>query len=561
MRTNSQIKFHDKITSEPVSNGVEHKRLDQLCIYMERSDLFLWTIWKCFHKKIAYMPVDQNIPLERLTYMLNETGIKTCITCSENVNKLPGIEEYIVIDSYDDLYKLSEFYGDSSIAYIVFTSGTTGKPKGVQIKRESALSFIENFSDMLEFHSKDKILCSTSPNFDIFFVETILALYKGMDIVVVDESEKISPRKLCSIIETEGIDVLQITPSRMQGLVAYDQELKALHKVKKIMLGGEALPINLLYRLQDTTNARVFNLYGPAETTVWATVAELTDSKEVNIGKPIPSYRVYILDENRNIVMNGAEGQIAIGLDSLPEGYINRPELSKEKFVSIPTNEEQVYLTGDLGQKKEDGSFNYLGRMDRQVKIRGNRIELEEVESTLRSIEGVNQVYVFKEDDEFGGKLIAFCSSQNIVTKELLEIELKKKLPDYMIPQEYMFVDSFPTTINGKVAGEELVEQYHKLQSERIQEIMLEYSSEVEKEIMEIIKSAVEPVAISIISPDTKLEDIGIHSLHYIQLVVVIEEKYEINFEDQYLIVGKFEKIKELAGYVEKRIREKSNLV
>lgn len=272
--------------------------------------------------------------------------------------------------------------------------------------------------------------------------------------------------------------------------------------------------------------------------------------------KTILSYHVYILDEDRNIVMNEAEGQIAIGLAALPEGYVNRPELSKDKFVSIPANGEQVYLTGDLGQKKEDGYFYYLGRMDRQVKIRGNRIELEEVESSLRAVEGVNQAYFFKEENEFGGILIAYCSTQNVITKEQLEVKFKKKLPEYMIPQEYIFVDSFPTTINGKVAGEELIALYHKSQSECTQEVLLEYSSEVEKEIIKIIRDEVKPTDVSIITPDTKLDDLGIHSLHYINLVVVLEEKYVIVFDDQYLVVGEFEKIKELTEYVENRIRE-----
>ncbi len=382
-------------------------------------------------------------------------------------------------------------------------------------------------------------------------------MYIGMDIVVADVGEKRLPKKLTALVENEGVDILQITPLRMQGIIAYDEELKGFHKLKTIMLGGEALPINILKYLQSNTNARIFNLYGPAEATIWATVADLTDAQVVHIGKEIPEYHVYILDKENKIITNGESGQIAIGLPALSDGYMNQPDKTKEKFIYLSENGEYVYLTGDLGMKSGTGDFFFLGRMDRQVKIRGNRIELEEVENALRSISGVRQVYVGKEDTEYGGKLIAFCIAEKDATREMLEEHLKKSVPDYMIPEEFLFVDDFPTNTNGKVSGAELMELYRSGQSSEEAKLNMEYTNEIERYIIEGIWENMEKKTSELITPETKLIDLSINSILYVNIVVAMEEKYGVEFDEEHLITSELDSIGALAAYIIKLMNEK----
>lgn len=556
MKTFSTITYHGTVSEEPEIIEENVIELNQVGIYLKPSDLLIWSMWMCFNKNITYLCLDSNVPLYRLSNMITETGIDTCITSSKYKDKIPGIEKYILIDNYDDLKKLAIYHGSSENAYVIFTSGTTGQPKGIQISRESVLLFIEAFSKTIGLQEKEKILCSTSCAFDIFFVESILALYQDMDIVVADEIEKNTPREICRLLQEENIDVLQITPSRMQGIITYDESLKSFDKLKTIMVGGERFPYNLLKKLQERTSAQIYNLYGPAETTIWATCTNLTKEKEVHIGHVLPFYKIYIVDNELKMIVGDGEGQIAIGGPCIAKGYLNRPNLSMEKFVELKNTGEQVYLTGDIAKRGRGDKIYFLGRKDLQVKIRGNRVEIEEVENVLQSIEGVGQVLVSKEDTEYGEKLIAFCHEQNKLNYEFLKEELKKQLPNYMIPQEFIDVKEFPITTNGKVSREKLLEDYHKRKL-ALNEIQLVYTNVIEKEVIEVILDNVERENISMISRESRLVDLGINSLLYINLIAVLEEKYNITFDNEMLIIGEIAYVGQIVDYIlENRVNQ-----
>lgn len=556
MKTFSTITYHGTVSKEPEIIEQNTIELNQVGIYLKPSDLLIWSMWMCFNKNIVYLCLDSNVPLYRLSNMITETGIDTCITSSKYKDKIPGIKKYILIDNYDDLKKLAIYHGSSENAYVIFTSGTTGKPKGIPISRESVLLFIKAFSKAVGLQKKEKILCSTSCAFDIFFVESILALYQGMDIVVADEIEKNTPREICRLLQDENIEVLQFTPSRLQGIITYDESLKSFGKLKTIMVGGERFPYNLLKKLQERTSAQIYNLYGPAETTIWATCTNLTKEKEVHIGHVLPFYKIYIVDNELKIIMDDREGQIAIGGPCIAKGYINRPNLSMEKFVELKNTGEQVYLTGDIAKRGKDDKIYFLGRKDLQVKIRGNRVEIEEVENVLQSIEGVGQALVSKEDTKYGEKLIAFCHEQNKLNYNILKEELKKQLPDYMIPQEFIGVKEFPITTNGKVSREKLLEDYHKRKL-TLNEIQIVYTNDIEKEVIQVILDNVERENISMVSRESRLVDLGINSLLYINLIAVLEEKYNITFDNEMLIIGEIAYVGQIVDYIlENRVNQ-----
>ena len=211
-----------------------------------------------------------------------------------------------------------------------------------------------------------------------------MALNKGLTVVLADEEEQRNPKLMAKFIQDNAVDIIQMTPSRMQLLLNYDKELICLKSVKEIMIGGEAFPFGLLQTLQEKTTARIYNMYGPTETTIWSTISNLTYKDHIDIGRPIKNTEIYIMDDSLTLLPSGQIGEICIGGKGLAKGYVGRDDLTAEKFIYLPQKPNvRVYRTGDMGRHLPDGDLEYLGRTDNQVKIRGHRVELEEIESHL----------------------------------------------------------------------------------------------------------------------------------------------------------------------------------
>lgn len=340
-----------------------------------------------------------------------------------------------------------------NLAYVIYTSGSTGKPKGVMLEHMSVNNFIKGTTDIIEFMPGKKILALTTISFDIFVLETLLALTKGLNVVVADEEQQHNSRLLGDLIESSGIDMLQVTPSRMMLLMNDDVSLSCLKGVKDIMVGGEAFPKYLLDSIKKLSKAKIYNLYGPTETTVWSTIKDLTYCSEINIGKPIANTQIYILDKNDRPVPVGVAGELCIAGDGLARGYLNMDDLTKEKFVPNPFIPGRLmYRTGDFARWLDDGDVEFIGRIDHQVKIRGFRIELDDIEANLLSYDKVDEAVVVAKEDESGSKYI--CTY--VVAKEEFSIQelkeyLKKELPDYMIPSQFIQLDALPLTASGKI--------------------------------------------------------------------------------------------------------------
>ena len=403
----------------------------------------------------AYMHVDITYPTERIQYMFQTANADFALvyqyTPPLNCSTL-------------DLETFS-FAGDSSpipmrnqpedLCYVIFTSGSTGKPKGLTICHRNAINFSHsnplNVINKIIPDTDHSILAISSTSFDMSVTETVLPLIAGITIYLADDEQVISQQKLSEFFQTGQIDILETTPTKMRLYIADRNNLQYLDSIKAFILGGESLPADLHRELRTITNARIFNNYGPAETTVWSTIKEMTGD-DITIGKPIANTQVYILDGHQQLLPIGVAGELCISGDGVGKGYLNRPDLTAERFLPDPFRPGQtMYRTGDLARWRMDGEIEYLGRIDTQVKIRGLRIELGEIESIMAAFPGIGLAAVTDKRDENGRQyLVGYYTSENAIDEAALRSHLAAKLPRYMVPNFLIQLDTMPMTASGK---------------------------------------------------------------------------------------------------------------
>lgn len=414
----------------------------------------------------AYMPVDPSYPEGRISYMLEISGCKLGLAYHYE-GKLKT--EIVMLDSF-------EFYGNvgsienvnvsKDAAYIIFTSGSTGMPKGIIVCHQNMCNYVNdnnnNVCHKIIRRQYKNIVSITNIIFDIFVTESLLPLLNGMCIYLANDMEAVLQEELSRLFARNQIDVLQATPTKMRSLILDRNNTGYLRNLKVIILGGEAFPPRLYHELRDYTDAQIFNIYGPAETTVWSTNAEIT-GKDITIGKPIANTQIYILDYDGQPLPIGVAGELCIAGDGVGKGYLKRPELTEEKFVYNPFATEEnhhgkvMYHTGDLARWRSDGEIEYLGRIDTQVKIRGLRIELEEIESVMSSVDGVGLAAVAGKSDGDGRQyLVGYYTADKAINERELRHYLVTKLPKYMIPNYFMHLDAMPMTASGKTDRKKL---------------------------------------------------------------------------------------------------------
>ena len=545
------------ITSNEL-NSIDNKikvNCDRVALVLDRNKSLISAMYNCFNKQITYVPVDPSYPLSRIEKILNEAEVNTVITHERYIEKVRDVN-VICIDE-NEYVDFDVVNTKSNISYILFTSGSTGTPKGVEVTREGLLNFIEGISSIIDFSHKKRIACLTTVSFDIFFLESIMALYKGLIVILANEDEQRNPKLMAQLIRDNAVDMVQMTPSRMQLLLNHDKELSCLKNVKEIMIGGEPFPISLLHTLQEKTTAKIYNMYGPTETTIWSTVSELTCKDRIDIGRPIKNTEIYIVDGNLSVLPAGEVGEICVAGKGLAKGYVGRDDLTKEKFIYLSQNHDvRVYRTGDVGRYLSDGDLEYLGRTDNQVKIRGHRIELEEIETHLNQFEGINQsVVIATEKSETDKVLEAFYTSDNHIDMKDIISYLSLKLPDYMIPAIFKQVESFIQTTNGKIDRKKVLECI---------EINEEYSSskdwnttklnDTQAKIFQVIASNLNS-EIGDVTLETGFSDAGVDSITFIKIVVALESEFYFEFDDEMLLITAFPTIKSMIEYVETKVK------
>jgi amino acid adenylation domain-containing protein len=407
----------------------------------------------------AYLPLDPDHPENRLNSILESS--RTGLILSNDRRFFKGPYDFIDLNDPIDLKEspadLTSCCSSRNLAYVIYTSGSTGLPKGVMVEHRSVVNFIKGITDIIPFTPADSILSLTTVSFDIFGLETILPLTRGAKVVIGNREEQVEGSAISAKIEDEEITIFQITPSRLQLLIADEESARSLAGLKYLLVGGELFPEVLLNRVRTFTMGKIYNLYGPTETTIWSTIKDVTGHRALNIGKPIANTQVYILNQSGLLQPTGVVGELCIGGDGLARGYWADEQLTKEKFVPHPFAEgERIYKTGDLARWLGDGNIEYIGRIDHQVKIRGFRIELTEIEDYLSNMEGVDQAVVVDREDGGGQKcLCAYVVFDKPADRAAGAAELRslltKHLPYYMIPSYFVELETMPLTPNGKI--------------------------------------------------------------------------------------------------------------
>jgi amino acid adenylation domain-containing protein len=415
----------------------------------------------------AYAPLDPAYPAERLAFMIEDSQMPVLLTSARLADSLPPHRAAIVLLEQLDLGDADP--GDAAgpdgedgdagvrpdhLAYTLYTSGSTGKPKGVQITHRAAVNFLVSMLREPGLSASDVLLAVTTLSFDIAGLELFLPLVAGARVVIAGRADVVDGRRLAALIDASGATVMQATPATWQMLV--DAGWRAPARPLTILCGGEALSRELADKLLDR-GAGVWNLYGPTETTIWSTVKRVERCGPITVGRPIANTRVYILDRHLQAVPPGVPGGLYIAGAGLARGYLNRPELTAEKFVRDPYARapgERMYATGDVARFLADGEIEHLGRSDHQVKVRGFRVELGEIEAALSQHPGVLQAVVIAREDRPGDRrLVAYVipQPQPVPSPDALRHFLEGRLPAYMLPSAFVSLAEFPLTPNKKV--------------------------------------------------------------------------------------------------------------
>ncbi len=404
----------------------------------------------------AYIPLDPTFPQERLAYMLQDSQTSILLTQQHLLPNLPPHHAQVIcLDSNWESIAIQEINTSNSniepdnLMYTIYTSGSTGKPKGVQITHINVVNFLTAMQQELHLTHQDSLLSVTTLSFDIAVLEIFLPLTVGAKVILASREIATHGAQLLQQLNNSAATVMQATPATWRMLLDAGWEGNSQ---LKIICGGEALPQSLARQLCQRCS-QIWNLYGPTETTIWSTIYQISDSeKPISIGRPLANTQIYILDKYLQPLPVGISGEIYIGGVGLARGYFNQPELTEQKFITNPFNPKTLlYKTGDLARYLPNGEIEYLGRIDYQIKLRGFRIELGEIEAVLEQHPAVHQCIVMvREDGSENQRLVAYLVAENAATDELRQY-LRQKLPEYMIPNAFMFLAEIPLTPNGKV--------------------------------------------------------------------------------------------------------------
>ncbi|MGH8672534.1 MAG: amino acid adenylation domain-containing protein, partial [Burkholderiales bacterium] len=421
----------------------------------------------------AYVPLDPGYPQERLAFMLEDTNAPVLLTQSALLERLPAQKpnNVICLDHFDwDAYPIGNpiSYADSTnIAYVIYTSGSTGAPKGVMVEHRAVNRLVIN-CDYVKFGANDFIAQVSNISFDAATFEIWGALLNGGKLVVIAKDVALSPNEFARTLEQNHVTTLFLTTALFNLLV--DIAPSTLGKLKHLLFGGEAVDVRHVRKIIEIGKPEhLLHVYGPTETTTFATWHEVATVPEyattVPIGRPIANTRAYVLDSHRQPVPIGVAGELYIGGPGVARGYLNRPELTSQKFIPDPFSDEPgalLYKTGDVVRFLSGGNMEFLGRSDRQIKLRGFRIEPEEIETLIRQHTAVRDCTVVARTDTPGNKrLVGYVVSAK-GTSLVAELHgyLGKKLPDYMIPSAFVMLGALPLTPNGKIDRDRLPEPH-----------------------------------------------------------------------------------------------------
>lgn len=483
----------------------------------------------------AYVPLDPAYPQDRLTFMLKDAGAKVTIAHQKLATMIGESQTQLLFldssfkslrgESVDNGFTYPEA---SDIAYVIYTSGSTGVPKGLCVAHRSVARLVLN-TDYVDVKPTDVIAQGSSQSFDASIFEIWGALMNGAKVAGIKKDDLINPKTLSEILRKERVTMMFVTTALFNQLASDAPGI--FETLRYVFFGGEACnPKAVASVLKNRPPQNVVHVYGPTETTVFAThflVREVRDSaKTIPIGHPIANTTGYVVDAAGNLAPTGVPGELWLGGDGVAVGYLNRPELTREKFIPDPFSQEEgarLYRTGDLVRRREDGAIEFLGRIDNQVKIRGFRIELGEIEAALLKHGAVRKAVVLAREDKAGDKkLVAYVEPDPGQTADAvgLKSHLKQSLPDFMVPSAFVVLEHLPLSPNGKIDRKALPAPEWKA-TERV---FQSAADEIEQKILKIWEHTlgVQPIGVT-----DNFFDLGGHSLLAVKVFAQFEKVFE----------------------------------
>ncbi len=439
----------------------------------------------------AYVPLDPEYPALRIGYMVEKSKITVMLSTPQLAEPTGFAGHLLDPDLLPELTQEFELPRvlPSDLAYVIFTSGSTGNPKGVMIEHASVVNFLHGMETALSLPAEPVILGLTTVSFDIFVLEVFLTFAMGGTLVLAPESAQRDPKQLLDLIASRQITVMQATPSRVRMMLAGRKAADALKGLKVMLVGGEAFPSQLLGELNKVAELRIFNMYGPTETTVWSAVKQLkgsslsSDVVAITLGGPIANTRMYVLDGCGCLRPIGCVGDLYIAGLGLARGYLDDDEKTASAFLADPfVVGERMYATGDRAAWTANGELVYHGRADNQIKLRGYRIEIAEIETVLQRHPGIAQVAVAVRELAAGNLvLVAYCvarphadaeaKAQGIDFSASVRAHAAIFLPEYMVPSLVVPLGALPLTPNGKLDTRNLPDAMPKLPAQKVVEL------------------------------------------------------------------------------------------
>lgn len=523
--TYQQLIQHSSILSKAIwkelgskANGIKVG----LCI--DKDVRLLSSVYSLINTGITYIPIDPVTPVERIKFIINDCKMSLVVTTDKYRSIFEGILPIVNLSdlSYDPDEVTSTIptsISKTDTAYIIYTSGTTGTPKGVPITYEAIENLLKGYGcqENTGFSSSSVILQYASINFDSSIIDLFGTLFWGATMVIATEDERKDARQLCDLIVREGVTYCVLPPSLVTILPTYD-----FPSMQSLVVAGEAMIPSIPAKVLGN-GYKLFNGYGPTENTICSTIREITSEvNPQNIGYALPNTVCYVVNEDMKPVNVGEVGELLVGGKQLTIGYIHQEKLNEQLFLKNPFPESIsvapiLYHTGDLVRRVEDGSFEFIGRKDSQVKWHGFRIELSEIKSQIEQYPQVLQSHVRLENVGNDKAIVAYIKKKDgALDIEDLKNDLSKVLPPYMIPRYWTFVENFELTINGKVDESKI--HYHPI-SNSAQQILP--STQNEKILYSVISHVTGWDDLSIDTP--LVDEMGISSLQIMSIITELE--------------------------------------
>ncbi|MCF4967181.1 non-ribosomal peptide synthetase, partial [Nostoc sp. CMAA1605] len=505
-------------------------------IFVERSIEMVIGLLGILKAGGAYLPLDPSYPSDRLTYMLTDAGVSILLTQHSLLDSL-GANSAEVVCLDRDWHVIANYsqhnpinlVNSENLAYVIYTSGSTGKPKGVMNIHKAICNNLLRTINAYPLTVGDSILHIGLLSFDVSVLEIFFPLTSGTTLVVAKPEGHKDIAYLMNLIAEQKVTQIFCVPSMLR-IILQQTNIESCRCLKQAFIGGEALSYELTQRFFERLDCELYNFYGPTETVIYTTCWQCqphSNYQIIPIGRPIANTQTYILDEYLQPLPIGIAGELYIGGVSLARGYLNQPELTHEKFISHPFSEGKLYKTGDLARYLPNGNIEYLGRIDHQVKLRGLRIELGEIQSVLDTHPQVEQtVVVLQADTAENQRLVAYVvGKDNSFKQGELRQFLQQKLPAYMIPSAFVVLSELPLNPNGKID----IKQLPKPDEASI--LGSTYLPPRNSSEMILTNIWQEVLQVSKIGVNDNFFDLGGHSLKAIALVSKIQEKFGLSLQ------------------------------